>query len=133
METILTLLLFLLPVIFKLIGKKLEKSGQPEKAQKVRELLQTFGEEEPEVVLDDDGHVTEVKPVIMEVPQYKVEEKVERQTVQQPDPQPVKPQLKPAKKRRPMLEEPEERNREKIDPKKLVIYSEIMKPKYTEQ
>ena len=110
METILTLLLFLLPVIFKLIGKKLENSGQPEKAQKVRELLQTFGEEEPEAVFDDDGQITEVKPVIMEAPQPK-----------------------PAKKRKPMLEEPEERKREKIDPKKLVIYSEIMKPKYTEQ
>jgi hypothetical protein len=44
-----------------------------------------------------------------------------------------KPQPKPAKKRKPMLEEPEEKKREKIDPKKLVIYSEIMKPKYTEQ
>ena len=129
METILTLLLFLLPVIFKLIGKKFEKSGQPEKAQKVREILQTFGEDEPEVVFDDEGHVAEVKPVVMEAPKYEVEEKVERQTVQQP--QPVKPQ--PAKKRKPMLEEPEERKREKIDPKKLVIYSEIMKPKYTEQ
>ena len=131
METILTLLLFLLPVIFKLIAKKFEKAGQSEKAQKVREILQTFGEDETEVVFDDEGHVTEVKPVIMEAPKYEVEEAVKRQTVQQP--QPVKSQPKPAKKRKPMLEEPEEKKREKIDPKKLVIYSEIMKPKYTEQ
>ena len=35
------------------------------------------------------------------------------------------------KKKAPILvEEPEIKKKEKIDPKKMVIYSEIMKPKY---
>ena len=38
------------------------------------------------------------------------------------------------KRKTPILleEETEKKRKEKIDPKKLVIYSEIMKPKYTE-
>jgi hypothetical protein len=32
----------------------------------------------------------------------------------------------------PILNEPKERKKEKIDVKKLIIYSEIMKPKYNE-
>ena len=50
-------------------------------------------------------------------------------------PKPVQPkpvQPKPVVKK-PILEEEESRKTgEKIDPKKLVIYSEIMKPKFTE-
>lgn len=119
METIVTLLFILLPVIFKLIGKKFEQAGQPEKAEKVRELMKTIGGDsddaedpfsglfgrnvETEVERDDEDHIVEVKP--------------------EPQPAPKKPILK---------EEVKTKSGEKIDPKKLVIYSEIMKPKYTE-
>lgn len=125
METIIGLLFILLPVIFKLIGKKFEQSGQTDKAGKMRELAKALGsddnsednpfkgffDEKPEleVEYDDDGQIVEVKPV-----------------------QPVKPKpMKPLKKQPVLLEdETSKKKGEKIDPKKLVIYSEIMKPKF---
>ena len=141
METILTLLLVFLPVIFKLIGKKLEQSGQQEKAEKVREFMNTlsgetaegedpfsgwFGtgnepEPDPERVHEDP--VDEVRPAPQVVPVYEYTENVERQTAPKPHPAPRKPILE---------EDVQTKKGEKIDPKKLVIYSEIMKPKYTE-
>ena len=56
-----------------------------------------------------------------------------------PQPEPVKPaplEVKPMKKvpvkpdRKPILKEEEKKTREKIDPKKLIVYSEIMNRKY---
>ena len=139
METIVTLLFILLPVIFKLIGKKFEQAGQPEKAEKVRELMKTIGGDsddaedpfsglfgrnvETEVERDDEDHIVEVKPEPQPVPVYAYTENVERQTAPKPQPAPKKPILK---------EEVKTKSGEKIDPKKLVIYSEIMKPKYIE-
>ena len=111
METILGLLLILLPVIFKFIGKKFEQSGNPEAAEKIRKVLETMGEDDESPI-----HVpTYIPPV--------VEENVVRQT--------AAPKQATAKK--PILVEDEPKKKgEKIDPKKLVIYSEIMKPKFTE-
>lgn len=124
METIIGLLFILLPVIFKLIGRKFEQSGQADKAGKMRELAKALGSDEdsednpfkdffeeksePEVVFDDDGQIVEVKPV------------------------PVQPKpARPLPKRTVLLEnEVSKKKSEKIDPKKLVIYSEIMKPKF---
>ena len=138
METILTLLLIFLPVIFKLIGKKFEQAGQPEKAEKMREFMKTLGGdaeegEDPFSAWFGDGkepeqeYVPEPKPqpapMHQEVPVYAYTEKVERQTAPKPQAAPRKPILE---------EETRKKSREKIDPKKLVIYSEIMKPKYTE-
>ena len=61
METIITLLLFLLPVIFKLIGKKFDQAGQTEKARKMRDFADMFGnDDETEVEYDDDGQVVDV-------------------------------------------------------------------------
>ena len=66
-------------------------------------------------------------------------EPVEEQTIpehnvfipRQAAPEPVAPKQTAPKK--PILEEPEqERPKEKIDPKKLVLYSEVMKPKFNE-
>ena len=48
MKTLIGLLFILLPVILKLIGKKLEKSGDQDKARKVREFAQALdGEDSP--------------------------------------------------------------------------------------
>ena len=56
-----------------------------------------------------------------------------------PQPEPVVPapvEVKPMKKvlvkpdRKPILKEQEKKTREKIDPKKLIVYSEIMNRKY---
>ena len=142
METVILLLFALLPVIFKLIGKKFEQAGNPDAAERMRKIAQVLGEsdekeKEPEVDYDDDGQITEVAepattsapapttfvvPLSVSRPEPVVTENVVRQTVSKP---------RPVKK--PILEEEvSQRKGEKIDPKKLVIYSEIMKPKYTE-
>lgn len=135
METIIALLFVLLPIIFKLIGKKFEQAGQPQRAEQMREFAELFGsdDDETEVIHDDDGQVvdvpsvtvtparTYVRPVVP--PASVVTENVVRQTASKKKPVTKKPILE---------EEVQTRKGEKIDPKKLVIYSEIMKPKYTE-
>ena len=142
METIIGLLFILLPLIFKLIGKKFEQAGQSERAEKMREIAQTLrgGDDDDEGdpwELDDDGQVTEVRPAApapvaptpvvvrpVQSVQQTVTENVTRQTTSRPKPT--------VKAKRPILEEETKKKGEKIDPKKLVIYSEIMKPKFTE-
>ena len=42
METIIGLLFILLPVIFKLIGKRLEQAGKAESAGKIREISKKY-------------------------------------------------------------------------------------------
>ena len=68
METIIGLLFILLPVILKLVGKRLEQSGQPEKAKKLQDLLDTVydgkaetEELETEDEPDDDLEVEYIK------------------------------------------------------------------------
>ena len=123
METIFGLLFILLPVIFKHVGKKLEQSGKTGPVVEV--LSETFDEPSDEpaskpvakpVEKPVEKPVVEFKPVPMPVYRPpKVEENVIRQTES------------------PILQEPEQKSKtEKIDPKKLVIYSEIMKPKFKE-
>ena len=144
METIIGLLFILLPVIFKFIGKRLEQSGQSEKAGKFKKIAEKLnGDEEVETPVFD--WLSE-EPA--EQPELPVEEPVKPAPVVIPVP--VEPQIhlweaeaqpvskkkikhaqKSVKARKPMLEEEvPQKKREKIDPKKLVIYSEIMKPKY---
>lgn len=125
METIIGILFILLPVILKIIGKKFEQSGATDKARKIREIAQTFAEESPEIYEDEQDD----KPTFIIM---------EEKPVQQPAPAPEasfygegksgvrKPVRKPVQK----AEEPQQKKKEKIDPKKLVLYSEIMKPKY---
>ena len=126
METIITLLIVLLPLVFKLIGKKFEQAGQSEKAERMREFAELFGKDDDDdpagAEFEDDLPVTEVRPAASVRPAPVVTENVARQTTQK-----RKPVVK-----KPVLIEEEDRKGEKIDPKKLVIYSEIMKPKYTE-
>ena len=123
METILGLLLILLPAIFKLVEKKLKASGKTEAAETIHEWSELFGKEE-----DENADVSEeMKPM-------------------QTSPEPLVSQTRPshakpvqhdtarvkAKKHvsKPKLEDADIKKKEKIDPKKLVIYSEIMKPKF---
>ena len=148
METIIGLLFILLPVIFKFIGKRLEQSGQSEKAGKFKKIAETLndGEEVETPIFDWLSDEPDEEP--FEEPEMPFEEPVKPAPVVIPVPvepqihlweaeaQPVsKKKLKPVQKsvkaKRPMLEEDvPQKKREKIDPKKLVIYSEIMKPKY---
>ena len=116
METIIGLLVILLPAIFKLIEKKLQNSGKLEQAGKVRDLSSAF-EPDPEPL--EEPIIEIPKPVKVEVKQpQKIFTEGQRMT---------------RKKAAPiLLEEPDTKKKEKIDPKKLVLYSEIMKPKYEE-
>lgn len=148
METIIGLLFILLPVIFKLIGKKFEQSGQTDKAGKMRELAKALGsdddsednpfkgffDEKPEleVEYDDDGQIVEVKPVqpVKPKPIPVVTPEPRTMSYTEAVQRTTKP-MKPLKKQPVLLEEETSKKKgEKIDPKKLVIYSEIMKPKF---
>ena len=148
METIIGLLFILLPVIFKLIGKKFEQSGQTDKAGKMRELAKAlrsdddsednpfkgFFDEKPEleVEYDDDGQIVEVKPVqpVKPKPIPVVTPEPRTMSYTEAVQRTTKP-MKPLKKQPVLLEEETSKKKgEKIDPKKLVIYSEIMKPKF---
>lgn len=128
METIIGLLFILLPVIFKFIGKRLEQSGQSDKAGKFKKIAEALNSDE-EVELPVEEPVKPA-PVVIPVPaepQIHLWE-AEAQPVSKKK---IKHAQKSVKARKPMLEEEvPQKKREKIDPKKLVIYSEIMKPKY---
>ena len=70
METILGLLLVLLPLVFKLVEKKLKASGNVETAEKVHEWAEMFGkdedwEKEQEITLEDMGGSSEEDSYIM--------------------------------------------------------------------
>ena len=122
METIIGLLFILLPVIFKLIGKKLEQPGKTDVSERMREIVEAMGEEfddAPEQSFEP-AEPVQMKPVEMK-PVFETKPRVE-----------VKPVAKKPKVKKPILVEEEKKKGEKIDPKKLVIYSEIMKPKFTE-
>ena len=121
METVIGLLMVLLPVIFKLIGKRLEQAGQGQQnagpveetpiedwAETVRKHLEQISEQEEPYV--------ESEPVMQEAAQKVVHE----------------PVAKKVRKHKPILQEDVKKKREKIDTRKLIVYSEIMKPKYTE-
>ena len=112
METILGLLLILLPAIFKLVEKKLKASGNTEAAEQIHDWSELFGEKKEHWKEEED-----------DVP---VSEPVRPEPVQ---PKPVKVKTRKTSSK-PMLVEDEPKKKEKIDPKKLVIYSEIMKPKF---
>ena len=114
METIFGLLIVLLPVIFKLIGKRLENASEASQPvedweQEIRRYLQQqqegLVEPKPEIVVDP-------KPVVKPI-----NEGVHA----------VKP-----KKTKLVLQEQEKKKKAKIDVKKMIVYSEIMKPKYME-
>lgn len=136
METLIALLFILLPVIFKLIGKKFEQAGNPDAAERMRKIAEVLGssEEKDDEPSDEPEVFTAPAPVVPPSPfvttPLPVTENVVRQTAPKAAPKPAsKP--KPAA-RKPILQEDAQKKGEKIDPKKLVIYSEIMKPKYTE-
>ncbi len=129
METIFTLLLIVLPLAFKLIGKKLESAGQQpgkpvagssEPVEDWAEVLRRHLESQQQA----QGQVKQPEDV-QKTPEMKIPEKKSSAHVK-------KPVTQVAKVTKPILKESKERKKEKIDAKKLIIYSEIMKPKYNE-
>ena len=139
METIIGLLFILLPFIFKVIGKRLENAGKQEQAGKIREFSKKYLESE-----SDDETIEDIKQWFNGEPATVEEEPMPEPVVVPVAEDPVVPvfkmteeavpALKVQKKKTPILleDETDKVRKEKIDPKKLVIYSEIMKPKYTE-
>ena len=78
METIIGLLFLLLPVIFKLIGKRMEQSGNLDQAKKMRDIYEAFGgdteERQEEILPVEEGEPiqfsdfeVEVKPLPVKV------------------------------------------------------------------
>ena len=115
MEVILVLLIVVLPLAFKLVGSNLEKAGQTDAGAPPKEHAEDWLETlRPHF----EGQQQRVQPDATAV---KVK-KTERQEAVAPK----------AKQTMPVLQEEEKKKSEKIDPKKLVMYSEIMKPKYQE-
>ena len=123
METIFTILVIILPIVFKLIGKKLDQAGKQKAPQSTdnQEQIEDWAEvlrrhieaqqmpQEPELPVQEERIIPDVRPVA-------------------PKDKPSVVQPKPV-----ILAEPEEEEKEKIDKKKLILYSEIMKPKYKEE
>ena len=124
METIIGILFLLLPVILKVIGKKFEQSGATEKARRIREIAETFTDESPDVD-EDELEETPVHIFCEEKPVHPAPK-----TAHPFSGEGMSDVRKPARKPIRKAEEPKQEKREKIDPKKLVLYSEIMKPKF---
>ena len=121
METIIGILFLLLPLILKLIGRKLDKSGKPGKAREVRDFVEVLDEEQKPVPPADCLQGITEPEKLEQAPVVHVVEKLDVPTSEG----------MPVVTRKPILMEEEPvRKGEKIDPKKLVIYSEIMKPKF---
>ena len=122
METIIGLLMILLPVVLKLIGKRLEQAGKTQ--QPVTPQEQEPIEDWEETIKRYLEQQTVVEPL---APKPMIKDSVEA-------PVAVKKKHQPKKvtKKTPILVEEEKKTKEKIDVKKLIVYSEIMKPKYTE-
>lgn len=140
-DIIITVLALALGLGFKVIEKKLKSAGKPAKAGRFKELADLFGEEGAEVFpplapsedleefpmeavapdAEQSRRVSVPKPVVIEpVAPAPVVAPVEEA------PRSVKPVNAP------ILQEEEPEQKERIDPKKLIVYSEIMKPKYLE-
>ena len=117
MEELIGILVLVVLFIFKMIDKKFSNASA--KSAPGVDQREAF----PTVELEEDVEV-EVKPMVYQMPEP------------QPKPMPrPKPELKPvtkskAKAKKPVLQEEDKKTREKIDPKKLVVYSEIMNRKY---
>ena len=114
MEEIIGLLVALAAIIFKVVGKRLEKSGAPAAG---------IPEDSPE---EPAGNPFDVKKWIEEGPKPKPFIEEAPRAV-------IKPAPKADVRKVNILKEDDPKVREKIDPKKLVVYSEIMKPKFKEE
>ena len=135
MEEIIGLLIIVATFVFKIVGKKLEKAGQPaETAEEPLEQGPDFDMKRwiAEAVKEAEREMSPSPSV----PEYT--ENVTRQVASVNPAAPKKPAApqksvvtKPVP-RKPMLNEPVKKDKEKIDLKKMIIYSEIMSPKCNE-
>jgi hypothetical protein len=135
MEEIIGLLVVLAVGIFKAVNKKFEDAGK--QPQKPSQPFGPFGSLDP-FEKDREVFVPKAEPAAPR------REPVASRTVTpkpvevkpaapKPEPMTLEDVQRQTKARKPMLIEEEETSpKEKIDPKKLVLYSEIMNPKFNE-
>ena len=103
------LLFVLIPLIFTLIGKKLEKAGKES--------------------ADEVGEAPSIPEAFPSLEKFAPEREAERALKPEAEPEPMSKQ-KPSHTQSASQSPKQKEKSEKIDPKKLVIYSEIMKPKF---
>lgn len=127
METIIGLLVVLLPVIFKLIGNKLEAAAAEQQKQvqspdEWAEVLRRHMEQSQDPELEELlKEPTPSAEALKNQQSRKVGHEYGRK-ITESKPLSIKPST-------PILQEEEKKPKEKIDPKKLIVYSEIMRPK----
>ena len=124
MNEIITIVIIAAAIIFKIVGKKLDSAGGDE-------VFPTIPVD-PDMKMDsdimgdpgcvDELVIEEAEPVLPVTPVAK---------------EPIVKSVKSVapvevKSGRPILEEEQPKQKEKINLKKLIVYSEIMKPKYNE-
>ena len=147
MEEIIGLLVILAVSIFKGVGKKLEQSGKQTGSARpstpVKPVIPTPADETSSEPFDFEKWVAEaIKEAETEKkdPEPDISAAVEDAVVSEVDEVPVTEQVKPAVAASvrpkavkpavvPAVNEENKTDKEKIDPKKLIIYSEIMTPK----
>ncbi len=133
METIIGLLFILLPLVFKLIEKRLQASGKSEQAGKIRELAELFEESEESEHLEESVFETDSVPAAEPVAEVPYKPEPVKFKVPKPKLTFTEGQKAFSRKTKTLLvEETDTKKKEKIAPKKLVIYSELMKPKFQE-
>ena len=119
MEEIIGLLVVLAIGIFKAVSKKQENAGTKQAPKTLQDVL-------------DELIVEEQRPE-EPAPRPVQPEPVQPKPVQKPQPSTIEVVTRQTAPKKPILEEPEpEGPKEKIDPKMLVLYSEIMNPKFNE-
>lgn len=132
METIIGLLFILLPIVFKLINRKFEQAGQTDTARQIKEIAEMFGADESQDELDEPVIFEPeiIEPVKPEPVEIKTPE-VPQVHLWEAEATPVVRKSDVVRRKKPILEEDDSRKkREKIDPKKLIVYSEIMNRKF---
>lgn len=134
MEDIIGILFLLVPLAAAFLEKKLKKAADAGPLQESEEVIFEIPE--------TDQPVSEQQVIQSQAPEPLKPESLKPEPLKpQPlKPQPLKPQLlntqplktsvRKAKKSPILQEEVDNKPKEKIDKKKLVIYSEIMEPKY---
>ena len=126
MEEIIGLLVALAAIIFKVVENRLKSSGtdapaqeRPDAGQMWREFTEIFGDGKPEEAFPPVAPMPEVEESPVETAQIQVN----TQTYVEAPRAVVMTAAAPDKAS----------NKENIDLKKLVVYSEIMKPKFKEE
>lgn len=133
METLIGILAAILVVAFKVIEKKMNGASAHKPVvrpmEEVPSVTQIPRQELLAELLTKSEPVSEPEPTPVPVRQPVQQPVQQPQLRQQPELQPIQKPMTPPKKK--VTEESDTKVRkEKIDPKKLVVYSEIMNRKY---